>query len=75
MLKSRLEDREPFTYLIVTLLLWFRMLGHLHPEFLRIMDDVREGIKYVFQTKNKLTFAVSGTGMTCDSFSNIHTRI
>jgi alanine-glyoxylate transaminase/serine-glyoxylate transaminase/serine-pyruvate transaminase len=26
------------------------------------MDDVREGLKYVFQTKNKLTFAVSGTG-------------
>ncbi|KAI6243006.1 Alanine--glyoxylate aminotransferase [Aphelenchoides fujianensis] len=38
------------------------MLGHLHPEFLKVMDDVREGLKYVFQTTNKLTFAVSGTG-------------
>uniref|UniRef100_A0A0N5A694 alanine--glyoxylate transaminase n=1 Tax=Parastrongyloides trichosuri TaxID=131310 RepID=A0A0N5A694_PARTI len=38
------------------------LLGHLHPEFTKIMDDVREGIKYLFQTKNKLTFAVSGTG-------------
>jgi len=26
------------------------------------MDDVREGLKYVFQTKNKLTTVVSGTG-------------
>jgi len=38
------------------------LLGHLHAEFLKIMDDVREGTKYVFQTKNKLTFVVSGTG-------------
>jgi alanine-glyoxylate transaminase/serine-glyoxylate transaminase/serine-pyruvate transaminase len=38
------------------------MLGHLHGEFLKIMDDVREGCKYVFQTRNKLTFVVSGTG-------------
>lgn len=38
------------------------LLGHLHPEFTKIMDDVREGIKYLFQTNNKLTFAVSGTG-------------
>ncbi|KAI6172040.1 Serine--pyruvate aminotransferase [Aphelenchoides besseyi] len=27
-----------------------------------VMDDVREGLKYVFQTNNKLTFVVSGTG-------------
>jgi hypothetical protein len=26
------------------------------------MDDVREGIQYLFQTRNPLTFAVSGTG-------------
>ena len=26
------------------------------------MDDVKEGIKYAFQTNNALTFAVSGTG-------------
>uniref|UniRef100_A0A914WMK9 Alanine--glyoxylate aminotransferase n=1 Tax=Plectus sambesii TaxID=2011161 RepID=A0A914WMK9_9BILA len=38
------------------------LLGHLHPEFLKIMDEVKEGIQYVFQTKNKLTFAISGTG-------------
>jgi len=38
------------------------LLGHLHPEFLEIMDDTRTGIQYLFQTKNILTFAVSGTG-------------
>lgn len=38
------------------------MLGHLHSEFVKVMDDVREGTKYIFQTNNKLTFVVSGTG-------------
>ena len=38
------------------------LLGHLHPEFLEIMDDVKAGLQYVFQTKNPLTFAISGTG-------------
>lgn len=26
------------------------------------MDDVKAGLQYVFQTKNPLTFAISGTG-------------
>jgi len=26
------------------------------------MDDVKEGIQYIFQTNNKLTLAISGTG-------------
>ncbi|XP_071805822.1 alanine--glyoxylate aminotransferase-like [Asterias amurensis] len=38
------------------------VLGHLHPEFLKVMDDVKAGIQYAFQTKNELTLAVSGTG-------------
>lgn len=38
------------------------LLGHLHPEFLEIMDDVKAGLQYAFQTENPLTFAVSGTG-------------
>nr|AAK26375.1 class V aminotransferase [Heterodera glycines] len=38
------------------------LLGHMHPEFFEIMDDVKAGIKYIFQTENALTFAVSGTG-------------
>jgi alanine-glyoxylate transaminase/serine-glyoxylate transaminase/serine-pyruvate transaminase len=38
------------------------LLGHLHSEFCQIMDDCKAGIKYLFQTNNPLTFAVSGTG-------------
>ena len=38
------------------------MLGHLHPEFLAIMDDVKRGLKYLFQTRNEWTIAVSGSG-------------
>ncbi|XP_038061547.1 serine--pyruvate aminotransferase, mitochondrial-like [Patiria miniata] len=38
------------------------MLGHMHPEFVKVMDDVKAGIQYAFQTRNELTLAVSGTG-------------
>lgn len=38
------------------------LLGHLHPEFTQIMDDIKEGIKYAFQTNNNWTVCVSGTG-------------
>ncbi|WKX98020.1 hypothetical protein Q1695_013594 [Nippostrongylus brasiliensis] len=38
------------------------LLGHLHPEFLKVMRDAREGMQYIFKTKNAYTFAVSGTG-------------
>ncbi|GFR93266.1 serine--pyruvate aminotransferase [Elysia marginata] len=38
------------------------LLGHLHTEFTKIMDDTKAGIQYVFQTQNEWTFAVSGTG-------------
>jgi len=38
------------------------ILGYLHPEFLEIMDQVRVGLQYVFQTNNTMTLAVSGTG-------------
>ena len=37
-------------------------IGHLDPRFLEILDEIRELLQYTFQTKNKLTFAVSGTG-------------
>ncbi len=37
-------------------------LGHLDPDFLGLMDQVREMLRAVFRTKNELTFAVSGTG-------------
>lgn len=38
------------------------MLGHLHPEYLAIMEDVRRGLQYLFQTRNELTIAISGSG-------------
>ena len=25
------------------------VVGHLHPEFLRVMDDVKAGVQYAFQ--------------------------
>ncbi|PNF33614.1 Serine--pyruvate aminotransferase, mitochondrial [Cryptotermes secundus] len=38
------------------------VLGHLHPECCSIMDEVKAGIQYAFQTKNALTLAVSTSG-------------
>lgn len=38
------------------------MVGHLHAEFIKIMDDIKAGIQYAFQTKNEWTLAISGTG-------------
>lgn len=32
--------------------------------WLQIMDDIKSGIQYMFQTRNIMTFAVSGTGHT-----------
>jgi len=38
------------------------VLGHLDPQFLEVMTDVQELLRYVFQTDNELTIPVSGTG-------------
>lgn len=37
-------------------------MGHLDPEFLRVMDEEQVLLRQVFQTKNELTLAVPGTG-------------
>lgn len=37
-------------------------LGHLDPDFQRMMEEVKDGLKYLFQTENKLTFPVSAPG-------------
>ena len=37
-------------------------IGHLDPKFIELMDEVKEFLKYAFQTKNEVTFAVSGPG-------------
>jgi alanine-glyoxylate transaminase/serine-glyoxylate transaminase/serine-pyruvate transaminase len=38
------------------------LVGHLDPEFVVLMDETQELLRYVFQTKNRLTLAISGTG-------------
>ncbi len=38
------------------------VLGHLDPLFLRLMDDIQALLRYVFETENRLTIPVSGTG-------------
>ena len=37
-------------------------IGHLDPAFLDVLNEIRELLQYTFQTKNEMTFAVSGTG-------------
>ncbi|MCW8823313.1 MAG: alanine--glyoxylate aminotransferase family protein, partial [Ignavibacteriaceae bacterium] len=37
-------------------------IGHLDPKFIELMDEIKELLKYVFRTKNEVTFAVSGPG-------------
>ncbi len=38
------------------------LVGHLDPEFIRLMEETKELLRFVFQTKNALTFPISGTG-------------
>ncbi|KAM6921799.1 alanine--glyoxylate and serine--pyruvate aminotransferase a [Xenentodon cancila] len=50
------------------------VIGHMHPEIFEIMSDIKSGIQYLFQTRNKITLAVSGTGhsaMECAIFNTV----
>ena len=38
------------------------VLGHLDPLFLQCMDDVQSLLRYVFETKNRVTIPISATG-------------
>src|SRR5262249_36603926 len=38
------------------------LLGHLDPDFTCIVDETQELLRQVYQTRNPLTYAVSGTG-------------
>ncbi len=38
------------------------VLGHLDPDFIGMMDEVKSGLQYVMQTKNAVTMAISGPG-------------
>src|SRR5438270_8876144 len=37
-------------------------IGHLDPQYLRLMDETRQMLRDVFRTRNELTLAASGTG-------------
>ena len=37
-------------------------LGHLDPEYLQMMDELRIFLQQIFKTKNEMTLAISGTG-------------
>jgi len=37
-------------------------VGHLDPEFVRMMDELKDLLRYAFQTRNEVTFAVSAPG-------------
>ena len=38
------------------------LLGHLDPAFIGMMEEIKSMLRQVFQTKNEMTFPVSGTG-------------
>jgi alanine-glyoxylate transaminase / serine-glyoxylate transaminase / serine-pyruvate transaminase len=38
------------------------LVGHLDPLFIRTMDEVQSLLRYVFETNNRLTIPISGTG-------------
>lgn len=38
------------------------LVGHLDPQFISIMDEVKELLQFVFQTGNNVTIPISGTG-------------
>jgi len=38
------------------------LLGHLDPAFLMVMNDIQRLLRDVFQTSNRFTIAISGTG-------------
>jgi len=48
------------------------IMHHREPEFEKIFSEIREGLKYLFQTKNEvLVFTSSGTGAMEGSVSNL----
>lgn len=38
------------------------LLGHLDPQFVNLMKEVQDLLRYVFQTNNSMTLPISGTG-------------
>ena len=42
--------------------LGYPLIGHLDPQFLELMNNVQDMLRYAFRTENQLTIPVSGTG-------------
>jgi alanine-glyoxylate transaminase/serine-glyoxylate transaminase/serine-pyruvate transaminase len=38
------------------------VVGHLDPDFVKVMEDIKRLLRIVFRTKNEITFPVSATG-------------
>ena len=38
------------------------LVGHLDPSFIKMMEEIKTMLRSAFQTKNEMTFPVSGTG-------------
>ncbi|MEE8584850.1 MAG: aminotransferase class V-fold PLP-dependent enzyme, partial [Acidobacteriota bacterium] len=38
------------------------LVGHLDPEFLKLMSELQELLRWAYRTKNRMTIPVSGTG-------------
>src|ERR1044071_4039713 len=38
------------------------LIGHLDPEFLKIMDEIQQMLRQLFRTRNPFTIPISGTG-------------
>jgi len=56
----------------VLLKMAYPIMHHREPEFEKIFSEIREGLKYLFQTKNEvLVFTSSGTGAMEGAVSNI----
>ena len=40
----------------------YPLIGHLDPQFIALMNETQELLRYTFQTENRLTIPISGTG-------------
>ena len=38
------------------------IIGHLDPQFIGLMDEIKDLLRYAYQTENPLTFPVSAPG-------------
>jgi len=53
----------------------FPLVGHMDPQFLTLMNEIQDLLRYVFQTKNEFTIPVSGTGSASMEASMVRERV